>query len=70
MVFAQTMVDSQKKGFHNGNQGMYPAQSAAAFIKDLKVMNVCSPERSPKRLESIAMDLVSKTNDLLGNGTH
>ena len=49
---------------------MNPAQSAAAFIKDLIVVDVGSLECSTKRPEGVAVDLASGTNDLLGDGTH
>jgi len=34
MLFAQTTVGSEEEGLHIGDQGMHPAQGAAAFIKD------------------------------------
>lgn len=49
---------------------MYPAQGGAVFIKDLIVMDVCSPECSPKSPEGIAVDFASRANDLLGGGIH
>ncbi len=36
---------------------MYPAQSAASFIEDLIVMDVCALEGGPKRPGGIAVDL-------------
>lgn len=70
MLFAQAMVSSQKKGLYIGDQGVYPAQSAAAFIKDLIAMDAGPLECSAKRPEGVAADLASGTNDLLGDGTH
>ena len=70
MLFAQAVVCSQKKGLHIGNQNMYPAQSAAVFVKDLIVMGVGSFECSVKRPESVAVDLASGMNHLLGDGAH
>ena len=70
MLFAYAMVGSQKKGLRIGDQGVYPAQSAAVFIKNLIVMDVCPLECSPKRPEGVAVDLTSGTNDPLSDGTH
>ena len=70
MLFAQAMIGSQKRGLHIGDRGMYPAQSAAVFIKDPIVMDIGSLECSAKRPEGITMDFASGTNDLLGDGMH
>ena len=40
------------------------------LIEDLVVMDVFSLECSAKRSKSVAVDLASGTNDLLGDGTH
>ena len=70
MLFAYAVVCSQKKGLHIGDQNVYPAQSTAVFIKDLIVMSIGFFERGMKRPESIAVDLASGANELLGDGVH
>ena len=49
---------------------MNPTHSATVFIKDLKVMDVFSLKCSTKGPEGIAVNLTSKTNGLLGDGTY
>lgn len=70
MLLAQTMVSSHKNGLYIGDQGVQTAQSTAAFIKNLIVMDVGSLKCGTKRPEDIAMDFASETNNLLGGGTH
>ena len=70
MLFAQAVICSQKERLHIGNQNVYPAQSAAVFVKDLIVMGVGSFECSVKRPEGVAVDFASGTNHLLGDGAH
>lgn len=70
MLFAQAMVGSQKKGLHIGDQGVYPAQSSASFIKDLIVVDIGPLKCNTKRPEGVVVDLASGTNDLPVDSTH
>ena len=69
MLFAQTMVGSQEEGLHIGDQGVYPAQSAAVLIKDPEMVVIPLAQRGPKGPEGIAVDFAIGTNCLLGDGT-
>lgn len=70
MLFDQTMVGSQEKGLHIGNQDVHPAQSAAVLIKDLEMMVIPLAQRGPKRPKGVAVNPAAGTNCLLGNGWH
>ena len=69
MLFAQTMVVSQEKGLHIGDQGVHPAQSTAALIEDLETVIIPFAQRRPKRPEDIAVDLTIGAKCPLGDGT-
>ena len=49
---------------------MYPAQIATVLIKDLIVMDAFSLKHSTKRPEVVVVDLTSRTNRLLDDGTY
>lgn len=65
------MVGSQEERLQIGDQGVYPAQSAAVLIKDLiMVVDIPLTQRGAERPEGIAVDLAARTNDALDDDTH
>lgn len=69
MLIAQAMVSSWEEGLQIGDQCVYPAQSAAVLIKDLIMMDIFLTQRGAEKTEGIAVNLTTRTNDVLNNDT-
>ena len=59
MLFAQAMVGSLEISLQIGDQGVYPAQSAAVLVEGLVMMGIPLTQRGAKRPEGIAVDLAA-----------
>ena len=64
------MEGSQEERLHIGDQGVYPAQSAAVLIEDPETVVIPFAQRGPKGPEGIAVDFAAGTNCLPGDGSH